>query len=272
MSTLELSAIYRYPLKSARGHALDSCAMDRFGLVGDRRWMLVDDVGGFISQRRLSALARLETAVIDDGLRLELDGDRIDVEEPSPSGECVISKVWEDTVVAPVAVPAVNQWLSERFGESIRLVHFPPTALRGVEPGYAPSSQLVAFSDGYPLLVLTEAALDELNRRLPNPVPMDRFRPNLVIRGADANAEDGWRRIRIGSAEVSLVKPCSRCAIPGIDQLTGERDPHINRALAEYRRRQGIIYFGMNAIAATGAQFRVGDRVEIIDAGDGKLC
>ena len=268
MSTQELSAIYRYPLKSARGHALDACAMDRFGLVGDRRWMLVDDGGRFVSQRRLPAMACLAVAALDRGLRLTMGGDTIDVEEPSPRGECVISTVWEDTVVAPVAAPSVSDWLSERFGESLRLVHFPPTALRGVEPGYAPSSQLVAFSDGYPLLILTEASLDELNRRLPEPVPMDRFRPNLVIRGADAHAEDSWRRIRIGAAEVSLVKPCSRCAIPGIDQQTGERDPHINRVLATYRRCEGVIYFGMNAVAASGTQFHVGDRVEILDAGD----
>jgi len=270
MSAMELAAIYRYPLKSARGHALDSCAMDRFGLAGDRRWMLVDDGGRFVSQRRLPALACLEVAPTDAGLRLEFDGETMDVDEPSPGGECVISTVWEDTVVAPVAAQAANRWLSGHFGESLRLVHFPPNALRGVEPGYAPSSQLVAFSDGYPLLIVTEASLDELNRRLPEPVPMDRFRPNLVLRGADAHAEDGWRRIRIGTAEVALVKPCSRCAIPGIDQQTGERDPHINRALAAYRRRGGVIYFGMNAVAAPGAQFRVGDRVEILEAGDGE--
>jgi uncharacterized protein YcbX len=270
MSTLELSAIYRYPLKSARGHALDSCAMDRFGLVGDRRWMLVDDRGRFVSQRRLPAMACLDVAALDGGLRLKMGGDTIDVEEPSPRGECVISTVWEDTVVAPVAAPDVNRWLSGRFGESLRLVHFPPTALRGVEPGYAPSGQLVAFSDGYPLLIVTEASLEELNRRLPGPVPMDRFRPNLVIRGADAHAEDGWRHIRIGDAEVTLVKACSRCAIPGIDQQTGARDPHINHALAAYRRRDGVIYFGMNAVAVDGARFDVGHRVEIVEAGDGK--
>lgn len=268
MSALELSAIYRYPVKSARGHAQREGVMDRFGLVGDRRWMLVDDGGRFVSQRRLPALARLEVALVDGGLRLDLAGKTAYVQEPSPRGECVISTVWEDTVVAPVAEPAVNQWLSECFDESLRLVHFPPNALRGVEPGYAPSSQLVAFSDGYPLLILTEASLEALNRRLADPVPIDRFRPNLVIRGADAHAEDSWRRIRIGGAEVSLVKPCSRCAIPGIDQQTGERDPHINRVLAAYRRCEGVIYFGMNAVAASGAQFHVGDRVEIIDAGD----
>jgi len=265
MSARSLRAIYRYPLKSARGHALDEAVMDRFGIAGDRRWMLVDAGGRFQSQRRLPALALLDVEVRESGLRLAWRGEAIDVEEPSPRGECVIATVWEDTVVAPVAPDAVNRWLSERLGEPLRLVHFPATALRGVEPGYAPPSQLVAFSDGYPLLVVTEAALDALNARLPEAVAMDRFRPNLVVSGAEAHAEDAWRRIRIGGAEVTLVKPWSRCAIPSIDQATAQRDPHINRALATYRRRDGIIYFGMNAIAPPGAAFRVGDAVTVLD-------
>ncbi len=265
MSTAQLSAIYRYPVKSARGQALETASMDRFGLEGDRRWMLVDATGRFHSQRRLPAMACLEVTSTETGIVLTWEGEQIEVEVPDPRGECVIASVWEDTVVAPVADVAVNGWLSECLGEPVRLVYCPDTALRGVEPGYAPPSQLVAFSDGYPLLVITGAALDVLNERLPEAVPMDRFRPNLVIGGAEAHAEDGWRRIRIGNAEVALVKPCSRCAIPSVDQATGARDPHINRALAEYRRRDGIIYFGMNAIAAAGASFSVGDPITVLD-------
>jgi len=123
----------------------------------------------------------------------------------------------------------------------------------------------VSFADGFPLLLITEAALSELNSRLPAPVPMDRFRPNLVVSGAPAHAEDGWRRLRIGSAEVELVKPCARCAVPSIDQRSGERDPHINRALAAYRRRDGQIFFGMNALAPAEAVFRIGDPVQLLD-------
>jgi len=238
--------------------------MDRFGLAGDRRWMLVDDSGRFQSQRRLPAMALLDVSVTDEGLRLGFAGEERAVATPDPRGECVIATVWEDTVVAPVADGAVNHWLSEKLGESLRLVHCPDTALRGVEPGYAPAQQLVAFADGFPLLLLSEGSLDFLNERLPAAVPMDRFRPNLVIRGAEPHAEDHWRHLRIGAADVKLVKPCSRCAIPSIDQATGERDPHINRALAAYRRRGGVIYFGMNAIAQSTAQFRVGDPIEVL--------
>jgi len=264
MSDLELASIHRYPLKSARGHSLDEAVMDRFGLAGDRRWMLVDASGRFQSQRRLPALARLDVEAREGGLRLRWESEAIEVAQPDPRGTCVIATVWEDTVVAPVADAAANAWISERLDEPLRLVFCPDTALRGVEPGYAPSSQLVAFADGYPLLVVTQASLDALNERLETPVPMDRFRPNLVIRGATPHAEDGWRRLRIGAAEVQLVKPCSRCAIPSIDQRSGAHDPAINRALAAYRRRDGIIYFGMNAVAASGVGFRVGDAVTVL--------
>ena len=265
MNGVELAAIHCYPLKSARGHALSSATMDRFGLVGDRRWMLVDERGRFCSQRRLPAMALIEVVPTAGGLRIAVGGDAIEVPEPDPRGACVIATVWEDTVVAPVAAPATNAWLSDRLGEAVRLGHCPESALRGVEPGYAPPGQLVAFADGYPLLVVTEAALDGLNERLATPVPMDRFRPNLVLRGAPAHAEDGWRRLRIGTATVTLVKPCSRCVVPSIDQRTGLRDPNINAALASYRRRDGVIYFGMNAIAEAGAAFRVGDPVTLLD-------
>jgi uncharacterized protein YcbX len=266
MSALSLTQIYCYPVKSARGHGLPSAVMDRFGLIGDRRWMLVDAAGRFVSQRSLPALALLEVEPRESGLRLAMGGESIDVATPEPRGERVIARVWEDTLVAPLADGATNAWLSHHFDQPLRLVHYPDDALRPVEPGYAPTTQLVSFADGYPLLIISQASLDALNERLPEAVPMDRFRPNLVIGGSGAHAEDDWQRLRIGSAEVTLVKPCSRCAIPGIDQQTAERDPHINRELAAYRRRGGVIYFGVNAIAAPGAAFSVGDPVEVLTA------
>jgi uncharacterized protein YcbX len=265
VSGLVLSGIYRYPLKSARGAPLQAAQMDRFGLAGDRRWMLVDESGRFQSQRHLPAMALLEVSLLDGGLRLRYQGQDIAVETPDPGGQRLIVRVWEDTVAASLAATAVNDWLSERFAQPLRLVYYPDDAMRGVEPGYAPSSQLLNFADGFPLLIVSQESLDRLNERLPAPVPMDRFRPNLVISGAQPHAEDGWRSLRIGAATISLLKPCSRCAVPSIDQHTAARDPLINRALAQYRRRAGVIYFGMNAIAGAGASFSLGDTVEVLD-------
>ena len=265
MSELRLSAIYRYPLKSARGHALWRGELDRFGLAGDRRWMLVDAQGHFQTQRKLPKLALLEVTMLETGLRLGYAGDSIEVQTPQPGGELVRARVWDDDVAAAVADAQSNAWLSERLGLPLRLVHYPDSASRAIAPGYAPGNPLIAFSDGFPLLVISEASLQALNTRLPTAVPMDRFRPNLVIAGSEAHAEDHWRRIRVGSSELALPKPCSRCAIPSIDQQTAERDPHINRALAAYRRRDGVIYFGMNAVAIAGEEFRTGDAVEVLE-------
>lgn len=278
---MHLSEIYCYPIKSARGHQLRSAHADRFGLRGDRRWLLIDDEGQFYSQRRLPEMALLDVEALADGLRLSFAGESIVVQLPDASAERVPATVWEHSLLAPVACTSVNQWISRLFGESMRLVYCPDDAERAVDADYTPGSReapgteaspgdmplqrLVAFADGFPLLVISQASLDALNARLTVPVPMDRFRPNLVIDGAQAYAEDHWQRLRIGSTVVSLVKPCSRCAIPGIDQQTGQRDPLINRALAQYRRRDGVIYFGMNALTTPGARFALGDTVQVVD-------
>lgn len=264
MSSLSLSSIYRYPIKSAQGHKLDSAQVDRFGLVGDRRWMLVDQQGQFLSQRSHSELALLEAKYLEHGLELRYAGAKMVVQIPDSSGPRVLARVWQDTVAAVLADQECNAWLSEMFDDDVRLVYYPDTALRGVDPDRAPVGQLIAFSDGFPLLIISEASLDGLNARLNTPVPMDRFRPNLVIAGAKEHAEDAWNEIRIGSAEITLADPCSRCAIPGIDQATGKRDSETLGVLAQYRSRGGISYFGMNAYARPGSVLAVGDQVEVI--------
>ncbi len=263
MSDLNLTALYQYPMKSARGRALATATLDQFGLAGDRRWMLVDDAGRFVSQRDLAPMALLGVEPTETGVQLSWQGETFETAQPDGRGECVIAKVWNDTVVSPVADAAANTWLSARLGQSVRLVYCPDTALRGVDADYA-TGKLVAYADGFPLLIVGQSSLDQLNERLARPVPMDRFRPNLVIGGAAPHAEDGWRRLRVGDAELEIVKPCSRCVMPSIDQATATRDPDINRALAAYRRRDGVIYFGMNAIVVRGSALNVGDVVEVL--------
>jgi uncharacterized protein YcbX len=262
--TLRLSEIYCYPIKSARGHRLETAVMDDFGLRGDRRWMLIDEDGQFLSQRRVPQMALLDVEPTPDGLRLTMDGEMIEVATPGAEAERVSATVWEHSLLAPLAAATANHWLSDRFAQALRLVYCPRDSQRPVDPDYAPPGQRVAFSDGFPLLIVSQASLDDLNARLPTPVPMDRFRPNLVISGADAYAEDNWTELCVGDVRLSLVKPCSRCAVPGIDQQSAGRDPHINRVLAGYRRRDGAIYFGMNALAPANARFTVGQHVECL--------
>jgi uncharacterized protein YcbX len=264
MAALRLAAIYRYPLKSAAGLACEQATLDDFGIAGDRRWLLVDPAGDFLSQRRLPALALLQAEARGDGLALAFGGEQLAVPGPAAGAAARAVTVWGDRVTALDAGDAAADWLGVRLGTACRLVHMPDDCRRPVDPAYAPAGRRVSFADGFPLLLLTQASLDGLNARLPAPVPMDRFRPNLVIDGAAPHAEDGWRRLRIGAVTVDLVKPCSRCAIPAIDQATAARDPHINRVLAGYRRRDGAVLFGQNGLHDGPGTLAVGDPVTVL--------
>jgi uncharacterized protein YcbX len=261
---LQLTGLYRYPLKSARGTALQSVALDRFGIAGDRRWMLVDDAGRFVSQRSLPALARLAVTLDALGLALGIDDESLFVAVPGPAAPVIEVEVWGDRLPARLAADEAAHWLTRRLGTPLRMVWMPDDAQRAVDPAFAGQGHCVSFADGFPLLLISQAALEELNRRLPAPVPMDRFRPNLVIGGAAPHAEDQWRKLRIGAVEIELVKPCTRCVVPSIDQQTARRDPAINRVLAAYRRRDGAITFGMNGVAAAGGILQVGDDVALL--------
>jgi uncharacterized protein YcbX len=141
----------------------------------------------------------------------------------------------------------------------------PDTCRRLVDGLYAREGETVSFADGFPLLLISQASLDDLNSRLDSPVPMNRFRPNLVVSGCDSFAEDGWRRLRIGDVEFDVVKPCSRCVIPSIDQATAQRDGQINRVLASYRRVNGQVMFGQNLLYHRAGKLSVGDPVQVLD-------
>lgn len=265
MTDMRLSGIHIYPVKSCGGLDLEAVALDRFGPAGDRRWMVVDGEGSFLSQRTLPAMARVRVSALPDGgLLLAAEGAQCPVAIPGPGVPPVIVTVWRDSVTAVDAGDGAAAWLSRVLGRECRLVYMPDEARRPVDPGYASHGETLGFADGFPLLLISEASLGALNARLEQPVPMNRFRPNLVVSGCEPFAEDGWRRIRIGAVTLDVVKPCSRCAIPSIDQDTGERDRFINRALAAFRRFDGEILFGQNLLYPEPGEVRLGDPVEVI--------
>lgn len=264
MTGPRLQAIYRYPLKSARGESLQTAHSDDFGLCGDRRWMLTDPAGEFVSQRRLSRLAQLDARLAGENLVLAMAGELHCVDRPTDQAPRRQVRVWGDELEALYAAPEASAWLSSRLDAALHLVYLPDSAERCVDGQYASGDERVAFADGFPLLVLTTEALSLLEARHPGGGDARRFRPNLVISGAPAHAEDAWRRIRVGDSEIDLVKPCSRCVIPSLDPLTGERDPAFNAALARYRRQGAEVVFGMNGLIAPGSQLRVGDEVVIL--------
>lgn len=259
-----LSSIHIYPLKGGRGVALTHTALDRFGPTGDRRWMLIDPEGQFVTQRQLPGLARVEALPTARGLRLaHADVDTLEVSFPT-SAPCEVT-IWNDTVGACDAGDDAAAWFSACLERPLRLVYLPDDAQRLVNPAYAKGGETVSLADGYPLLLVSAAALDELNDRLSTPVGLDRFRPNLVVTGCAAHAEDDWQRLRIGEMTLTVAKPCDRCTVPALDQRTGERHPELLRALASYRRAEDRkVYFGQNLLYAGTGTLHVGDPVQVL--------
>lgn len=265
MSQITLTGLYRYPVKSLRGAGFDELAVDARGLVDDRRWMVVDAGGRFVTQRQQPRMCLVDTE-IDAAGRLTLRAPGMPPVTPAPArGERQQVVVWGDTVEAERCDPAVDAWLGEFLGIACHLVRMPDDSVRPVDPEYAGPGHRVGFADGFPFLLISEASLDELNGRLARPLPMARFRPNLVVAGCDAFAEDGWRRIRIGDLSFDLVKPCARCIIPTIDIATGERDAEPLRTLMTYRRHGDRIVFGQNLVHAGAGRLRCGMPVEVLE-------
>jgi len=259
-----VQSLHIYPVKSARAVGLESAVLDRFGLRGDRRWMLTDPEGCFVTQRAVPQLTELQVEVTADGLVLRRADSQIAVSVPKHASRVPVT-VWGDTVSAADAGDAVADWLATEFQRTLRLVYMPVVSHRAVDPDYASAGETVSFADGFPLLLVSAAAVDPLNQRLTQPVGLDRFRPNIVVAGCSPHAEDGWNSLRIGEMTFTVAKPCSRCVVPSLDQRTGARHPELLRALADYRRgSDGKIYFGQNLVYQGSGRLRVGDSVEVL--------
>ncbi|MCX2982636.1 MOSC domain-containing protein [Halieaceae bacterium IMCC14734] len=263
---LALSELNIYPVKSLGGQSLLQSTLDRFGLEGDRRWLVVDSDDQFLSQRELPQMATLQTQHDANGLVLRGDGEQIGVATPVADAQQRQVRVWGDSVVALDAGPDAAQWLSQRLGRDCRLVYMPDTCRRAVDPDYARQGETVSFADGFPLLLIGSASLEAFNRHLQAPISMNRFRPNLVVSGAEPYAEDSWRRLRIGVMEFDLVKPCSRCVMPAIDQSSGRKQPEVLKALAQHRRgADRKTYFGQNLLYRQSGSLAVGDAVTVLE-------
>ena len=263
---MELTEINIYPVKSTRRIALQTSEVLPRGLPWDRRWMLVDAEGKFMTARQQPALAIVDTAIDDQGLHISVAG-RSELKLPLQPAQAKQQRVriWKDDVAAVPVSDAADVWFSEYLGVPCRLVQMTDDIVRPVNADYGKPGDEVSFADGFPLLLISEASLADLNTRLEKPVSMRRFRPNVVVAGCEAYAEDDWRRIRIGEVEYDAVKACSRCVFTTIDPDTGEKDPDLQplRTLGMYRRGPDSgVFFGQNLIPRSGGVIRVGDRVE----------
>ena len=261
---ISVSELYIYPLKSCRGIALQSAEVEAFGLQHDRRWMLIDDDGVMLTQRKHARMCLIQPEIIPAGLRLQAEAMPVlEVKIPA-SDNRIKARVWHDEVQAWDAGDAAAKWFSDFLDTSCRLVYFPQDEMRQVDLDYARPGDRTAFSDGFPLLLISQASLDNLNQRLDNEVTIQRFRPNLVVSGCEAHAEDSWKQLRIGGMNFRVVKPCSRCVIPSINIDTAQREEQPLKALTEYRRRDGKIYFGQNVIAEGTGVIETGMPVEVL--------
>ena len=259
---IRVESLHTYPVKSCRGISLDEADVVATGLRWDRRWMVVDADGGFLSQRSHPVLASVGTRIERDRLVLGAAGQpdlEIALEEPETDDRSVT--VWKDTCRATGEGPVAAAWFEELLGVPCELVRQPESAVRAVDPKHSQPGDRVAFADGYPFLLLSRASVEELNRRLEEPVPADRFRANIVVDGCAAHAEDDWRTVTIGDVVFEVAKPCSRCVVVTTDQLNGRRSPEPLRTLATYRRVGGEILFGQNLVHRSIGRIRVGDRV-----------
>jgi uncharacterized protein YcbX len=244
-----LSALNLYPIKSAGGISVRDWEVDDFGLRYDRRWMVVDAYGGMITQRTHPRLALARPAIESERLIVHAP----DLEPltlplyPSPAVSTTVT-IWDDSCQALWQGDRAGRWFSALLDDEVTLVYMPDATWRPAESTYAPPSSRVSFADAYPFLLLSEESLAELNRRLAAPLPMNRFRPNLVTRGGPAFGEDALGAFTIGEIGFRAVKPCDRCAITTTDQETAERGVEPLRTLATFRKQDGKVYFGQNVV------------------------
>ena len=261
-----VSQLNIYPVKGLKGIAVGAAVAGERGLEHDRRFMVVDPGGRFLSQREHPAMATIWTEIAGDELRLAaLDLDEVSVALEPAGGEPVRATVWdaECATIAPSA--EADRWLAEALGTPCRLVYMPGSTRRLSNPRLAGPERLVGFADGYAFLVVSEASLEALNARLASPVPMDRFRANVVVRGCEPFAEDAWKEFAVGAAKLRMAKPCGRCQVTTTDQSTGVvTGPEPLATLSAWRMNPEFgARFGMNAVTLAAGRVRVGAGVGV---------
>jgi len=263
---LTVSGLYIYPVKSLGGIALNAATLTDRGFENDRRWMLVDDDNRFISQREVAAMALLKANIDEQGILIRHIG-KPDTSFLIPfqpaNTETTMVTVWEDRCRGQWVSAEANEWFSEQLGMSCKLVYMPDSTHRRVDGRYAFNKEITSFSDGYPLLLIGQSSLDDLNSRLQSPLPMNRFRPNIVFTGGDPFLEDNMKQFEINGVRFFGVKLCARCVITTIDQQTAEQAKEPLKTLSTYRSKNNKIYFGQNLLFHGNGTISIGDTITI---------
>lgn len=271
MPDLYLSEIYIYPIKSLGGISVQQAAVEPRGLQHDRRWMLVDEAGQFLTQRQHAQMALLQVSLQHDGLLVSHKQGLLDplyipfVPEQGHSPHELVVQVWGDAVPALEVNSNTSAWFSKALGMPARLVRMAAHAQRPPDPDFAPPGEVVSFADDFPFLLIGQSSLNDLNSRIRSEhIPMNRFRPNLVFSGGEAFAEDSWVDFKIGEHAFSAAKPCARCVVTTINQQTAAKGKEPLKTLATYRAQNGKVMFGQNLLHRGGeGLLRIGDKLEV---------
>jgi uncharacterized protein YcbX len=259
-----VSDIIIYPIKSLGKVSLRQSQANIKGFQYDRRMMLTDDKGHFLSQRKHPEMARFKVSMADDSIMVIHDGEEISIPFKMKLKKSRSVTIWDDQFIAPEADKHIGVWFSEHLNIKCHLIFMDDNTLRAVDKKYAIHNETVSFSDGFPFLIIGSASLDDLNNRLAAPVSMDRFRPNLVIKTDKPFIEDSLDIFKIGDAVFKRAKPCARCIITTTDQLTAKRYKEPLKTLSSYRKENNKIYFGQNLICLQEGLVRIGDKSEPI--------
>ncbi len=264
---MQVAEVNVYPIKSCAGTALEASRIDARGFVNDRRWLVVNQHCRFQTQREIARMALVKPHVDELSLRLtapEMEALELPADQ---DGQRVEVTIWKDSGVGAVDQgDEAADWLSTFLKRKVRLVRFADDYFRQVSQTHAPrESDQVGFADGYPFLFISEASLTDLNTRLEEPLPMNRFRPNIVIHGAEPYAEDTWKVVRIGDVEFDVVKSCARCAITTTDQVTAQRGKEPLATLATYRQETRGVMFGQNVVHRSTGTIKTGMPLEVLE-------
>jgi uncharacterized protein YcbX len=264
MQMLTLTGIRIYPIKSLAGITRSRARVLPKGLEYDRRWMLVDENGVFLTQRIHGTMALFDVRESPQGFVISHQGDSVTLPyEQGIATDPFEVQIWDDRVVAFEVSTQLSSWFSGKLDIRCRLVAFPESNPRQIETKFAKAGENVSLADAYPLMIIGESSLEDLNSRLPEPITMKRFRPNLIFSGGTPYEEDTWNEFSIGGKLFNGVKQCARCILTTINPLTGTKGAEPLKTLATYRRANNKIYFGQNVIAQGQDEIRVGDTIKV---------
>lgn len=278
---MKVSEINIYPVKSLGRISLNESVVEKRGFQNDRRFMLTDKNGEFFTQREFPKMATLAIKLIENGLEIfDLENKKLEVPFKFEKSNLQKVRVWQSVCAAFVLPSAINEWLSDVLETSCQLVYMPDDSEREINKLFRQNNEIVSFADGYPFMLIGENSLVDLNEKLETKIPMNRFRPNIVVSGAEAFAEDRWKKIQIGETVFRATKPCARCVVTTIEQSRGEvggKEPL--KTLATYRTAKDLfpneleslgldknyVLFGQNLVAENfSGKIAIGDEVEIL--------